>query len=60
MDLFELTKSLVNMASVTGHEKACAEFVKGYLVQLGFQVELMPVSRDRSNVFATWGSRTSC
>jgi acetylornithine deacetylase len=43
------------MASVTGHEKACAEFVKGYLVQLGFQAELMPVSRDRSNVFATWG-----
>jgi acetylornithine deacetylase len=55
MDLFELTKSLVNMASVTGHEKACAEFVKGYLVQLGFQAEFMPVSRDRSNVFATWG-----
>ena len=55
MDLFELTKSLVNMASVTGHEKACAEFIKGYLIQLGFQAELMPVSRDRSNVFATWG-----
>ncbi|MDR3674585.1 MAG: M20/M25/M40 family metallo-hydrolase [Acidobacteriota bacterium] len=55
MDLFELTKSLVNMASVTGHERACAEFVRGYLAQLGFQTELMPVSRDRSNVFATWG-----
>ena len=55
MDLFELTKSLVNMASVTGHEKACAEFVKGHLAHLGFQAELMPVSRDRSNVFATWG-----
>ncbi len=55
MDLFELTKSLVNMASVTGHEKACAEFLKEHLAQLGFQAELMPVSRDRSNVFATWG-----
>ena len=55
MDLFELTKSLVNMASVTGHEKACGEFVKGYLAQLGFQAELMPVSRDRSNVYATLG-----
>jgi acetylornithine deacetylase len=55
MHLFELTKSLVNMASVTGHERACAEFVRGYLAQLGFQTELMPVSRDRSNVFATWG-----
>jgi acetylornithine deacetylase len=55
MELFELTKSLVNMASVTGHEKACAEFVRGYLLELGFRAELMPVSRDRSNVFATWG-----
>jgi len=55
MDLFELTKNLVNLASVTGHEKACAEYVKGYLVQLGFEAELMPVSRDRANVLATWG-----
>lgn len=55
MDLFELTKSLVNMASVTGHERACGDFVKEYLGQQGFQAELMPVSRDRSNVFATWG-----
>jgi acetylornithine deacetylase len=55
MDLFELTKSLVNMASVTGQEKACAEFIKGYLVQLGFPAELMPVSHDRANVFAPWG-----
>jgi acetylornithine deacetylase len=55
MELFELTKSLVNMASVTGHETACAEFVKSHLIQQGFHAELMPVSRDRSNVFATWG-----
>jgi len=55
MDLFELTKSLVNMASVTGHEKACAEFVRDYLTHLGFTTELMPVSRDRSNVFAYRG-----
>jgi acetylornithine deacetylase len=56
MHLYELTKSLVNMASVTGHEKACAEFVKGHLAQLGFATELMPVGRDRSNVFATRGN----
>jgi acetylornithine deacetylase len=55
MELFELTKCLVNMASVTGHEKACTEFVKDYLARSGFQAELMPVSRDRSNVFACWG-----
>ena len=55
MDLFQLTKNLVNMASVTGHEKTCGEYLKGYLSELGFKAELMPVSRDRSNVFATWG-----
>lgn len=55
MDLFELTRNLVNMASVTGHEGACAQFLNDYLGQMGFQAELMPVSRDRSNVFATWG-----
>ncbi len=55
MDLFQLTKNLVNMASVTGHEKACGEYVKGHLTELGFKAELMPVSRDRSNVFATLG-----
>jgi acetylornithine deacetylase len=55
MDLFELTKSLVNMASVTGHEKACAEFIRDYLTHLGFVAELMPVSRDRSNVIAYRG-----
>jgi acetylornithine deacetylase len=55
MDLFELTKNLVNIGSVTGHEKACAEFVKDYLAGLGFEAELMPVSRDRSNVLACWG-----
>jgi acetylornithine deacetylase len=55
MDLFELTKNLVNIGSITGHEKACAEFVKEYLAHLGFQIEIMPVSRDRSNVLACWG-----
>ena len=55
MDLFELTKNLVNIESVTGHEEACAKFVKEYLAHLGFQAELMPVSRDRSNVLACWG-----
>ncbi len=55
MDLFELTKNLVNIGSVTGHEKACADFAKSHLASLGFQAELIPVSRDRSNVFACWG-----
>jgi len=55
MKLFELTKNLVNMGSVTGHEKACAEFVRSLLAEQDFEAELMPVSRDRANVLACWG-----
>lgn len=55
MDIFELTKALVNIESVTGHERACAEFLRSYLVARSFEVELQPVSRDRSNVFAKKG-----
>ena len=56
MHVFELTKTLVNIESVTGHEKACSEFLWGYLAARRFQVELQPVSRDRANVFAWWGN----
>ena len=55
MELFELTKALINIESVTGHERACAEFLRGYLAARDFDVELQPVSRDRSNVFAKAG-----
>ena len=27
MELFELTKALINIESVTGHERACAEYL---------------------------------
>ena len=55
MEIFELTKALINIESVTGHERACTEFLRGYLVARDFEVELQPVSRDRSNVFAKKG-----
>ncbi|MGA2072899.1 MAG: peptidase dimerization protein, partial [Terriglobia bacterium] len=55
MDLFELTKALINIESVTGHERACAEYLGGYLAERKFDVVLQPVSRDRSNVFAKIG-----
>jgi acetylornithine deacetylase len=45
----------VNIESVTGHEKACAEFLQDYLKAGKFQVELQPVSHERANVFARWG-----
>jgi acetylornithine deacetylase len=55
VELFELTKALVNIESVTGHERACVEFLRGYLAARDFEVMLQPVSRDRSNVFAKKG-----
>ena len=56
MELFELTKTLVNTESVTGDEKACGELIADYLAQRKFQVELQPVTPGRPNVFATHGA----
>lgn len=56
MELLELTKALVNIESVTGDEKACAEFLRAYLAAKNFQVELQPVTPGRSNVFAFRGT----
>ena len=55
MELFELTKALINIESVTGNERACAEYLAGYLTERKFDVVFQPVSRDRSNVFARAG-----
>jgi len=55
MELFELTKTLVNIPSVTGHEGACAEFMRCQLLERRYQVELQPVSDGRSNVLAFHG-----
>ncbi len=55
MELFQLTEALINIESVTGHEKACSEYVRDCLAARGFQAELQPVSRDRANVWATCG-----
>jgi acetylornithine deacetylase len=56
MELFELTKKLVDLESITGHEHGCVQFVRDYLAAKGFQVELQAVSAQRSNVFACRGT----
>jgi acetylornithine deacetylase len=56
MDLFKLTRKLVDINSVTGNEQACAEFLRGYLAERGYKVELQPVSGGRANVFARHGA----
>ncbi len=55
MELFELTKTLVNIPSVTGDEGACSEFVRCQLLDRRYRVELQPVSEGRSNVLAFHG-----
>ncbi len=55
MELFELTRALVNIESITGNEKACAAFLRDYLAERSFRVELQPVGPERSNVLALNG-----
>ena len=60
MELFDLTKALVNIESVTGNERGCADFLRRHLARRGFDVELVPVSDDssgpRANLLATRGT----
>jgi len=52
MDPVRLTRQLIDIESVTGKEGAAATFLAGYLEQLGYVVERMPVEGERFNVFA--------
>jgi acetylornithine deacetylase len=53
MNLFELTRKLIDVPSVTGDEKAVGEFLKTHLEGLGYAVAMQEVAADRFNVFAT-------
>lgn len=55
MNLFELTRKLIDIPSVTGDEKAVGEFLKVHLEALGYQVEMQEVDARRFNVIATTG-----
>ena len=55
MNLFELTKALIDLPSPTGSEKQVVQFLKEYLEQAGFDVRLQEVSADRSNIYARFG-----
>lgn len=59
MNIFELTRALVDIESVTGNEFAVASYVQDYVTKLAAntngQVERMDVEKDRFNVFASWG-----
>jgi acetylornithine deacetylase len=59
MNVFELTRALVDIESITRHEAPVGEYLFAHLSQLaartGGRVERCPVKRDRFNVFAQWG-----
>lgn len=59
MNLFELTRALVDIESITENEREVGEYLSNYLQNVapehGGVVETMPVAPNRFNVFAHWG-----
>jgi len=59
MNLFELTRALVDIESITGNEKEVGDFLHRHLTGLAARyqgnVERWEVEPDRWNVFACWG-----
>jgi acetylornithine deacetylase len=53
MDLFALTRRLVDIESITGNETAVGEALAIELQRLGYNVERMPVEHHRFNIWAT-------
>ena len=53
MDLFALTRRLIDIPSVTGDEGAVGRFLAARLEALDYAVELQPVVGERRNVIAT-------
>jgi acetylornithine deacetylase len=55
MDLFTFTRQLIDIPSLTGDERAVADFLATHLASLGFKVERQEIAADRFNVIATTG-----
>src|SRR4051812_17286347 len=54
--MFELTKQLMAIPSVTGTEKEVGDFLARELTSRGYSVEKQTVEGDRSNVLAMAGT----
>jgi acetylornithine deacetylase len=57
MELFELTRKLIDVPSVTGDEGAVGEFLADYLEGVGYRVERQELVQERFNVIATTAER---
>jgi acetylornithine deacetylase len=55
MNLFELTRRLISIPSISGGEKDVVEFLSRYLSDRGFEIDLQEVERDRFNLYAGRG-----
>ena len=59
MNLFELTRALVDIESVTNNEKQVGDFLFDDLFSLASRhagsLERIPVAAGRDNIFACWG-----
>lgn len=53
MNLFQLTKQLMEIPSVSGNEEAIGFFLRDHLQSTGWNVQLQKVSDDQNNVIAT-------
>jgi acetylornithine deacetylase len=56
MDLFQLTRKLIDIPSVSGDEGTVGKFLGAHLEDLGYRVEMQTVEGDRRNVIATTGA----
>jgi acetylornithine deacetylase len=54
MDLFSLTRRLIDIESITPNESAVGDFLCDELRRRGFEARKMPVDGVRANVLATW------
>src|SRR5438045_6225438 len=54
MDLFALTRRLIDIESITPNEEAVSKFLHEELNRRGFESRKMPVEGQRANLIATW------
>jgi len=57
VDVFRLTRELIDIPSVTGNEFHLGTSLAELLNRYGYQVELQQLTSDRANVIATTGDR---
>jgi acetylornithine deacetylase len=53
VNLIELTRTLIDIPSLSGNEGAVGDFLFSYLAGLGYRVERQEVSEGRANIIAT-------